>query len=65
VIFGDGGRLRVEAGPKGARMLLVAGKPIREPVAWGGPIVMNTQAELRQAFSEYDDGTFLKHGKTP
>jgi quercetin 2,3-dioxygenase len=65
VVFGDGDVLVAEAGNSGAGMLLVAGKPIGEPVAWGGPIVMNTQAELRQAFMEYEDGTFLKHGKSP
>ncbi len=50
----------VEAGSKGVRFLLVAGKPLREPVAWNGPIVMNTQSELRQAFQELEEGTFLK-----
>ena len=43
------------------RFLLVSGKPLREPVAWRGPIVMNTEEELRRAFAEYADGTFLKH----
>ena len=41
--------------------ILISGKPLKEPVAWGGPIVMNTQAELRQAIAELDDGTFIKH----
>ena len=44
----------------GMRFLLVSGKPIEEPVAWYGPIVMNTQAELRQAISELNQGTFIK-----
>jgi len=43
------------------RFLLVSGKPLKEPVAWGGPIVMNTQEELRLAFDEYNRGTFVKH----
>jgi len=43
------------------RFLFVSGRPIREPVAWYGPIVMNTQEELRTAFEEYRSGTFLKH----
>jgi redox-sensitive bicupin YhaK (pirin superfamily) len=43
------------------RFLLVSGKPIGEPVAWRGPIVMNTQAELKVAFEEYSNGTFIKH----
>jgi len=63
VIFDDGDELAIEAGEEGARFLLVSGKPIREPVAWWGPIVMNTQEELRIAFDEYERGTFLKHGK--
>ena len=45
----------------GARVLVVSGKPLCEPVAWGGPIVMNTKEELREAFRELEDGTFLKH----
>ena len=42
--------------------MLVSGKPLEEPVAWYGPIVMNTQAELRQAMSELQDGSFIRHG---
>jgi hypothetical protein len=53
----------VTAGADGVRFLLVSGKPIGEPIAWWGPIVMNTQEELQLAFDEYDQGTFLKHGK--
>jgi len=45
---------------EGARFLLMAGKPLHEPVAWGGPIVMNTREELRRAFREIDEGTFIK-----
>jgi hypothetical protein len=63
VIFEDGDEISVCAGPAGARFLLVSGKPIGEPVAWWGPIVMNTQEELRVAFDEYERGTFLKHGR--
>jgi redox-sensitive bicupin YhaK (pirin superfamily) len=50
----------VQAGDEGIRFLLVSGKPIEEPVAWYGPIVMNTQAQLQQAFQELEKGTFLK-----
>jgi len=50
----------VEAGDEGIRFLLVSGRPIEEPVAWHGPIVMNTQAELRQAVMELQLGTFIK-----
>jgi len=53
----------VKAGNKGARFFLIAGKPLNEPVAWGGPIVMNTNEELDEAFSELDNGTFIKHDK--
>jgi quercetin 2,3-dioxygenase len=60
VLFDRGDEIEVEAGQDGMRFLLVSGKPIVEPVAWYGPIVMNTQAELRQAFKELEKGTFLK-----
>jgi redox-sensitive bicupin YhaK (pirin superfamily) len=50
----------VQAGEEGIRSLLVSGQPLREPVAWVGPIVMNTQEQLRQAFDELEKGTFLK-----
>jgi hypothetical protein len=62
VLFDRGDEVTVQAGEQGIRFLLVSGKPIEEPVAWYGPIVMNTQAELRQAFAEFNAGTFLKHG---
>jgi quercetin 2,3-dioxygenase len=61
VLFDRGDELTVQAGPKGIRFLLVSGKPIEEPVAWYGPIVMNTREELHQAMSELQDGTFIKH----
>ena len=60
VLFDQGDEITVETGEDGMRFLLVSGKPLREPVAWYGPIVMNTQAELRQAFEELEEGTFLK-----
>jgi quercetin 2,3-dioxygenase len=62
VLFDRGDEVTVQAGEEGIRFLLVSGKPIEEPVAWYGPIVMNTQAELRQAVTELRDGTFIKHG---
>ncbi|HXW98478.1 MAG TPA: pirin family protein [Methanomicrobiales archaeon] len=61
VLYGDGEGVAITAGPQGVRFLLVSGKPIGEPVAWYGPIVMNTQEELRVAFQEYQDGTFIRH----
>jgi hypothetical protein len=61
VLFNRGDELKVHAGDKGIRFLLVSGKPLKEPVAWYGPIVMNTQEQLRQAFRELEQGTFLKH----
>ena len=60
VKFGDGVRVTAAAGEEGIRFLLVSGKPLREPVAWYGPIVMNTREELRTAFDEYAKGTFVK-----
>jgi len=61
VLFDRGDEIVVQAGPEGIRFLLVSGKPIEEPVAWYGPIVMNTQEQLRQAVSELQAGTFIKH----
>jgi quercetin 2,3-dioxygenase len=61
VLFDRGDEVTVQAGDKGIRFLLVSGKPIEEPVAWYGPIVMNTQAELQQAVSELRSGTFIKN----
>jgi len=60
-LYGDGDELTVAAGEPGVRFLLISGQPIGEPVAWRGPIVMNTEQELRLAFEEYQNGTFLKH----
>ena len=60
VLFDSGDEVTVQAGEDGIRFLLVSGKPIREPVAWYGPIVMNTKAELQQAFNELNAGTFIK-----
>ena len=60
VLFGSGDQVEVQAGENGIRFLLVSGKPLQEPVAWYGPIVMNTQAELQQAYDELKKGTFLK-----
>ena len=62
VLFDRGDQVTVWAGEHGIRFLLVSGKPLKEPVAWHGPIVMNTHEELREAFAEYNSGTFLKHG---
>ena len=58
VVTGPGERLLVTAGPAGARFLLVAGAPIREPIAWAGPFVMNTEAEVRQAITDFQSGRF-------
>ena len=61
VLFDRGDEIVVQAGPEGIRFLLVSGQPLEEPVAWQGPIVMNTEAELRQARSELQRGTFIRH----
>ena len=60
VLFDRGDEVSVQAGDQGIRFLLVSGTPIEEPVAWYGPIVMNTRAELQQAFDELNRGTFIK-----
>jgi quercetin 2,3-dioxygenase len=65
VLFDCGDEVTITAGESGVRFLLVSGKPLEEPVAWYGPIVMNTQAELKEAFDELQRGTFLKTGKAP
>ncbi|PYP16879.1 MAG: hypothetical protein DMD52_06120 [Gemmatimonadetes bacterium] len=61
VLFDSGDEITVQAGEAGMRFLLVSGRPLEEPVAWAGPIVMNTQAELRHAYAELQDGSFIKH----
>ena len=60
VLFDSGDEVRVQAGDEGIRFLLVSGKPIEEPVAWHGPIVMNTREELQQAYDELRNGSFIK-----
>ena len=60
VLFDSGDEVTVQAGDAGIRFLFVSGKPIEEPVAWYGPIVMNTQEQLRQAYDELQAGTFIK-----
>lgn len=61
ILFDEGDQVAISTQGKGVRFLLISGKPIGEPVAWYGPIVMNTQEELRIAFEEYEKGTFIKH----
>jgi hypothetical protein len=63
VLFDRGDEVEVQAGEDGIRFLLVSGKPLGEPVAWYGPIVMNTQDQLREAFQELEEGTFLKSSR--
>ena len=65
VLLGDGDEVALRAGKDSARFLLISGKPIGEPIAWGGPIVMNTREELERAFDEYRHGTFVKVGSHP
>ncbi len=60
ILFGTGDAVTVQAGEEGIRFLLISGAPLEEPVAWYGPIVMNTQAELQQAVAELNNGTFIK-----
>jgi redox-sensitive bicupin YhaK (pirin superfamily) len=63
ILFGEGDQLVISTEEKPLRFLLISGRPIGEPVAWYGPIVMNTQEELRIAFEEYQNGTLIKHKK--
>ena len=60
ILFDSGDEVTVQAGENGIRFLLISGRPFKEPIAWYGPIVMNTQAELRTAFKELQEGTFIK-----
>jgi hypothetical protein len=60
VLFDRGDEVTVQAGPEGIRFLLVSGKPLGEPVAWHGPIVMNTRDEIRQAMEDLRNGTFIR-----
>ncbi|HWR45453.1 pirin family protein [Sporomusa sp.] len=60
VLFETGEQFIARAADQGVRFLLFSGKPLKEPIAWGGPIVMNTREELQQAFQEIDNGTFIK-----
>jgi len=61
ILYGDGDAVAITTQDRPVRFLLVSGQPIGEPVAWYGPIVMNTQEELQIAFEEYEKGTFIKH----
>jgi redox-sensitive bicupin YhaK (pirin superfamily) len=63
VLFGDGDSVAATAGAHGARFLLAGGRPLHEPIAWRGPVVMNTVRELEEAWRELDAGTFVKHAK--
>lgn len=61
ILYGQGNQLTLCAGPEGARFIIAHAPPLKESIAWGGPIVMNTRAELETAFRELDEGTFIKH----
>jgi quercetin 2,3-dioxygenase len=65
ILFDRGDEVVVQAGEEGIRFLLISGRPLEEPVAWYGPIVMNTQKELQEAFTELREGTFLKNRQNP
>ena len=65
LVIALGHEVKVQAGEDGIRFLLVSGKPLEEPVAWYGPIVMNTQEQLRQAFNHLERGAFLRHNSQP
>jgi len=61
VLYTDGDCIELTSGGDGARLLVLGGKPLHEPIAWAGPVVMNTEAELHQAFAEIQDGSFIKN----
>jgi redox-sensitive bicupin YhaK (pirin superfamily) len=61
VLFGSGDVFKINSGKNGVRFLLMSGNPLKEPIAWGGPIVMNTREELDIAFGELENNTFIKH----
>jgi redox-sensitive bicupin YhaK (pirin superfamily) len=63
-LFDDGDQVVVQTEDQPMRFLLISGKPIGEPIAWYGPVVMNTQKELEIAFREYQNNTFVKKGKS-
>lgn len=66
VLFGEGDSVSVAAPPESElRFIFFSGKPLHEPISWGGPIVMNTRSELEHAFNELREGTFIKHKKFP
>ncbi len=65
VLLGDGDQVVAVTDQEPVRFLLVSGRPLGEPIAWRGPIVMNTEEQLRRAFQEYQDGTFVKVGTVP
>lgn len=60
VLMSEGDAFSIQAGAQGLRLILFAGRPLKEPIAWGGPIVMNTREELHQAFAEIENGTFIR-----
>jgi redox-sensitive bicupin YhaK (pirin superfamily) len=62
ILFDRGDEVTVQAGERGIRFLLVSGRPLEEPVAWYGPIVMNTKQELQRAIQDLRDGTFIQPG---
>lgn len=61
VLFNKGDELSIKSSKNGIRFVLFAGKPLHEPIAWAGPVVMNTKEELQRTFRELDEGTFIKH----
>jgi quercetin 2,3-dioxygenase len=60
VLLDEGDSFAIQSGPQGLRLILFAGRPLKEPIAWGGPVVMNTHEELVQAFAQIEDGTFIR-----
>ena len=63
VLFNSGDYVEIKAGNEGIRFILLEGKPLNQPIAWDGPVVMNTKEELNTAFKQIEENTFINHNR--